>query len=251
MLHIEGRDYAGNRSTPILLPITVAPYWWQRTWARLSYAAIALGGFYALMRWRTLALRRRQHALEQRIDARTAELNHANRQLLELSRRDALTGLFNRRWLMESLQPRTDASHRAVLASLIFIDVDHFKAFNDSLGHLAGDQALRAVAETIVQQAAADAIVARYGGEEFACLVFNTERDATLALAERLRASIARRAVQIPGKGIRHLTISIGVACRRLATDDDAQALLHDADEAQYEAKRAGRNCVREAGCAT
>lgn len=250
VVHIEGRDYAGNLSAPILLPITVEPYWWQRAWAQLLYVAIALAAVYGLMRWRTLTLRRRQHALEQRIDARTAELNHANRQLLELSRRDALTGVFNRRWLMESLQPRTDASHRAVLATLIFIDVDHFKAFNDSLGHLAGDHALRAVADTIVQQAPADAVVARYGGEEFACLLFNTERDATLALAERLRASIGRRAVSIPGHGSRHLTISVGVASRRLASDDDAQALLREADEAQYEAKRAGRNCVREADCA-
>ena len=75
VLHIEARDYAGNLSTPILLPITVQPYAWQRPWARLLLAALALGVVYVLLRWRTLALRRRQHALEQRIDARTRSLN--------------------------------------------------------------------------------------------------------------------------------------------------------------------------------
>lgn len=244
VLHIEARDYAGNLSTPILLPITVIPFWWERLWALLLFALTALVVVYGLLRWRTHALRRRQHALERRIDARTAELNSANRQLLELSRRDALTGVFNRRWLMESLKPRPHGEHRAALASLIFIDVDHFKHFNDSFGHLAGDQALRIVAEVIGDCAPADAIVARYGGEEFACLLFHLDLEAAHAVAERIRAEVARRAVQTAGKSSRQVTISAGVACRLLGSEADAEALLREADEAQYEAKRAGRNCV-------
>lgn len=246
VLHIEARDYAGNLSTPILLPIEVLPYWWQRPWARALFAAAAVVVVYVLLRWRTHTLRHRQHSLEQRIDARTAELNHANRQLLELSRRDGLTGAFNRRWLMEALQPGVIRKQRSMLAALIFIDVDHFKTFNDSLGHLAGDRALRIVTETIVQWAPADAIVARYGGEEFACLLFNTDLAAARATAERIRAEIARRDVRANGQAPIHVTISAGVACRRLEPDDNAEPLLRDADEALYEAKRAGRNCVRE-----
>jgi diguanylate cyclase (GGDEF)-like protein len=251
VLHIEGRDYAGNLSTPILLPITVQPYWWQRPWALALFAAAAVVVVYVLLRWRTHTLRHRQRALEQRIDARTAELNHANRQLLELSRRDGLTGAFNRRWLMETLRPGVIRKQRAMLASLIFIDVDHFKAFNDSLGHLAGDRALRIVAETIAQSAPADAIVARYGGEEFACLLFNTDLAAAHTIAERIRLNIARRDVRASGLAPVHVTISAGVACRQLAAEDDAEPLLRDADEALYEAKRAGRNCVREVRPAT
>ncbi len=246
VLHIEGRDYAGNLSMPMLLPVVVEPYWWQRLWASLLFAAAAIAVIYGLMRWRTHTLLRRQHALEQRIDARTAELNSANRQLLELSRRDALTGVFNRRWLMESLQLGTHGERRSVMASLIFIDVDHFKQFNDSLGHLAGDEALRIVAQTISKYAPVDAVVARYGGEEFACLLFNLELPAAHAIAERIRAEVKHRAVQAPGKAPRHVTISAGVACRLLDSEEAAEQLLREADEAQYAAKRAGRNCVRD-----
>ena len=218
----------------------------KRLWASLLFAIVAIAVIYALMRWRTPALRRRQHALEQRIDARTAELNRANRQLLEFSRRDALTGVFNRHWLMESLQLGTHAEHRSVMASLIFIDVDHFKQFNDSLGHLAGDEALRIVAQAIGECAPADAVVARYGGEEFACLLFNIELPAAHAIAERIRVEVEQRAVQAPGKDPRHVTISAGVACSLLGSEDAAEQLLREADEAQYAAKRAGRNCVRD-----
>jgi len=247
ILHVEARDYAGNLSTPILLPINVLPYWWQRPWALLLFAAIAIVLIYSLVRWRTHAARRRQHTLEQRIDGRTAALNNANRQLLELSRRDALTGVFNRRWLMESLRHDIDVNPRNVLASLIFIDVDHFKAFNDSLGHIAGDHALRIVAKVIGQCAPADAIVARYGGEEFACLLFNLDLAEAHTLAERIRTEVAQRNVQPPGKTARHVTISAGVASMLLGSEDDAETLLRKADEALYEAKHAGRNCVRNA----
>lgn len=247
VLHIEARDYAGNLSKPIRLRISVAPYWWQRLWARLLFAVLAILLVYGLWRWRTHALRGQQHALEHRIDARTSELNSANRQLLELSRRDALTGVFNRRWLMESLRTGNDGRQRTGLASLIFIDVDHFKAFNDSLGHLAGDHALRIVAQTISQHAPADGIVARYGGEEFACLLFNLDLAAAHAIAERICVEVASRAVQTDDGGSHHLTISVGVASKRLVAEGAAEALLHEADKAQYEAKRAGRNCVRDA----
>ncbi|MDQ6647978.1 MAG: GGDEF domain-containing protein, partial [Pseudomonadota bacterium] len=246
VLHIEARDYAGNLSTPILLPITVQAWWWERLWARLLFAALALIAIYVMLRWRMHVLRRGQQALEQRIDARTSELSIANRQLQELSRRDALTGVFNRRWLMEALQHGTDNSQQVMRASLIFIDVDHFKAFNDILGHQAGDHALRVVAKTISKCAPADAIVARYGGEEFACLLLNLDLAGACAIAEQIRAGIERRTVQAPGKASRHITISAGVASRLLDSAGAAEALLRDAEQAQHEAKRAGRNCVRD-----
>ncbi|SFL14216.1 ligand-binding sensor domain-containing diguanylate cyclase [Rhodanobacter glycinis] len=241
VLHIEARDYAGNLSRPILLPIVVSPHWWQRWWAWLLFVAVAGLLVAVLLRWRTHALRRQQRALEQRIAEHTAELNNANRRLLELSHHDALTGVSNRRWLMESLQ-RED---RGTLASLIFIDVDHFKAFNDDFGHLAGDHALREVAEAIRKHVPADALVARYGGEEFACLLRHCDLPEARVIAERMRAEVARLAVTSAGKATRQITISAGIASRHLSTEEDRETLLHDADEAQYEAKRSGRNCIR------
>lgn len=246
VLHVEGRDHAGNLSRPLLLPLTVEPYWWQHLWARLLFAGAGIIAICALWAWRTLALRRRQHALERRIDARTKALNDANRQLLELSRRDALTGVFNRRWLMESLQAIHD-QRRGAVASMIFIDVDHFKHFNDSFGHLVGDQALRSVAETIGRCLPADAVLARYGGEEFACLLPDAELPAAHELAEKIRTEVARHAAHDAARTTRQITISVGVACRRLESEADVEILLRKADEAQYEAKRAGRNCVRDA----
>ncbi|WEN14754.1 diguanylate cyclase [Rhodanobacter sp. AS-Z3] len=245
VLHIEARDHAGNLSTPILLHITVERWWWQRLWASLLFATAAALVVAGLLRWRTHALRRRQHALEQRIDARTADLNSANRQLLELSRRDALTGVFNRRWLMESLQQASSGERRGAVASLIFIDVDHFKHFNDTFGHLAGDQALRLVAAAIGRCVSAEVILARYGGEEFACLLFNKQLLEACALAEKIRAEVAHQPVTLAGVGAYPVTISVGVACRKLDSDADTETLLRQADEAQYDAKRAGRNCVR------
>ncbi|CAM5306317.1 diguanylate cyclase [Rhodanobacter lindaniclasticus] len=247
VLHIEGRDYAGNLSQPILLPIVVTPYWWQRAWALALFAVLALAVLYGLLRWRTLALQRRQHALERRIDARTAELNKANRQLQELARRDGLTGLFNRRWLMEMLQPGPDGLRKqhGGLVALIFVDVDEFKAYNDRYGHPAGDRALRCVAEAMLEHAPGDAIVARYGGEEFACLLLHTGPDVARAIAERMRVAVAGCNVAAPGDAVRHVTISAGVACQLLSPEDDAENLLREADEALYAAKHAGRNCVR------
>nr|WP_225561788.1 diguanylate cyclase [Rhodanobacter sp. DHB23] len=249
VLHIEGRDYAGNLSRTILLPIVVMPHWWQRPAALALFAVLALAALYGLLRWRTLALRRRQHALERRIDARTEELNKANRQLQELARRDGLTGLFNRRWLMEALRPGPGGlrRQRSVQTALVFIDVDDFKTYNDRYGHLAGDHALRIVAETLLKFAPADAVVARYGGEEFACLLFDTSLGAAHAIAERMRAAVANRDAAAHGEAVRRITISAGVACQQLLPDDDAEDLLREADEALYAAKRAGRNCVRDA----
>ncbi|HEX5305312.1 MAG TPA: diguanylate cyclase [Dyella sp.] len=247
VLHIEARDYAGNPSTPLHLPIEVQPTAWQRPWAKALYLLAALGLVYLLLRWRTHAMARRQRLLEQRIDARTDALNVANRQLLELSRHDGLTGVFNRRWLMECLQPDGLRRGRMLAMALVFIDVDDFKAFNDRHGHIAGDRALRAVADALAHAAPADAVVARYGGEEFACLWPLASLADAHALAERFRREVARRNVAGDGEPPSNVTISAGVASYRLGGDEDAEALLRAADDALYAAKRAGRNCVRDA----
>lgn len=242
-LHIEAHDYAGNRSVPIVLPIKVMPHWWQRIWAWALYGLAVLLAMFGLLRWRMRNLQQRQHALEHKIAERTAELNDANQQLRELSHRDALTGLFNRRRLLESLRSGIGDERSA---SLIFIDVDHFKDFNDTHGHLAGDQALSTVAHTIRERAPGDAIVARYGGEEFACLVYDCHPLEARAIAERIRLGVEACEVPGPGGSVQRVTISVGVACLRLDSVADSHTLIHAADSALYRAKRSGRNCVRE-----
>jgi diguanylate cyclase (GGDEF)-like protein len=243
LLRIEASDYAGNMSTPIELPVSVVPAWWQRSDTRIALGLAALLAVYAFLRWRTRSLTVQRHRLEYEVADRTAELNSANARLRELSYQDALTGLSNRRSMLEALE--TLASSGTVVA-LIFVDVDRFKEYNDNFGHPAGDEALCRVASTLRSVAPENAQVVRYGGEEFACLLRDVHLEPAVQLAERFRVAVEACDVRVPGTAvINHLTISAGVATRCILSMDDAHKLLRDADNALYYAKNDGRNCVR------
>lgn len=250
VLRVEARDYAGNLSTPVELPITREATWWQRGWARAALAAAVLLLAYALVLWRTRALESQRRALEQRVSARTTELNVANARLLELSYLDALTGLANRRRLLETLEQDPAAADRDRTTTLVFVDVDHFKDYNDRYGHPAGDEALRGVAAALRHCAPAGALVARYGGEEFACLLPGAGMAQGVAVAECIRAAVVACDIPVPGSGqANRVTISAGVACAVLVDATAAHRLLRQADMALYRAKREGRNrvCTAEA----
>ena len=120
---------------------------------------------------------------------------------------------------------------------LIFVDVDHFKKFNDQFGHIEGDQALQQVASVLLAQARPYDQVARYGGEELTLILPNTDRDAGMAVAERIRL-----AIQDFAWTKRSITVSMGVAAAHNAKT--GASLLDRADRALYQAKSAGRNCV-------
>ncbi len=246
VLRIEAKDYAGNPSTPIKLPIEMAAKWWQEAWARFMFAAVVLLLGYAIVQWRTRALNAQRHDLELRVAARTTELNDANERLLELSYMDALTGLANRRRLLETLDQGPRDMQGGGPTALIFVDVDYFKDYNDRYGHPAGDEALRAVAATMRRCAPPEALVARYGGEEFACLWPQADAAQGIALAERIREAVAACDITIPGSALtQRVTISAGVAGAILSNSADAHLLLRDADMALYQAKHHGRNRVR------
>ena len=242
VLRIEARDHAGNMSTPVEIPIQVAAHWWQHPSAYgAGVLALLLLGYAAALA-RTRALRAQHEALEQRVAERTADLDAANARLLDLSYRDALTGLANRRRFLDTLE-RTPSGDRAALA---FFDVDHFKDLNDRHGHPAGDEVLRRIVEALASCAPADALLARYGGEEFACLLPGMATTDAAEVAERMRAAVAAMHVEIPGgPHDARVSVSAGVASRILRTSEDRQRLLRDADIVLYQAKDAGRNCVR------
>ena len=170
----------------------------------------------------------------------------ANAQLRELSHRDDLTGLPNRRYFQRIFGSALQASmeHGDSLA-VMMIDVDRFKNFNDSHGHLAGDNALRQVAAQLEQHfAAPGATVARYGGEEFIALVERCTAPHALALAETVRQAVEGRPVAT-GQGAKvPITLSIGVAIRD-GPDAAPGDLVARADGALYDAKEAGRNRVQ------
>jgi two-component system, cell cycle response regulator len=168
------------------------------------------------------------------------------RELEALSRRDALTGLFNRRVFDETLLEETIRSRRYQLAlSLVILDLDHFKAINDRHGHPAGDSVLKLFAGIARAQTREADTLCRYGGEEFAILLAHTPLDGAMDVARRLVATTAKTPFVV-GEASLGVTVSAGVAGLH-ASDESGQALLAAADAALYEAKRTGRNRARPA----
>ena len=162
---------------------------------------------------------------------------------LEMALIDPLTGLYNQRYLMRHLRGLLGCSQNRDIAVLM-IDVDHFKVVNDEFGHAAGDKALRLIADVLRANTRVFDSLARYGGEEFVVVMPGTDVEDATPAAERLRAAVEATVFSWKSGHSARLTISVGVAAtgQQPATPE---ALLHSADVALYEAKRAGRNRIR------
>jgi len=175
--------------------------------------------------------------LADELSVKRAELEEKSEMLSERARRDGLTNLLNHRSfhdVLESLFASRGASRLEV--SVAMLDVDHFKQFNDSFGHPAGDDVLRTVASLLASNVRAHDTAARYGGEEFAVVMPGTDAEGALALAERIRTTIERHAWPL-----RPLTVSVGVATAGRGLDTPS-SLVDAADRALYKAKESGRN---------
>lgn len=171
-------------------------------------------------------------------------------QLQDQSVRDPLTGLYNRRHMTESLRKGISRSQSlGSRLSLIAVDVDHFKKFNDNHGHDAGDMVLRAVGSVLEQACDGDEVACRMGGEEFTLILPDSAPDQVLARAEQLRSAVEAVTVRYGEKTLPRITISLGVA-HYPAHGTMPQDLMRAADEALYEAKALGRNQVHVAGLA-
>ena len=184
----------------------------------------------------------RQRYLAQ-IDWQTQQLVESQAQLRELSIRDPLTGLFNRRrgWeLLEDEIVRSDRYQRDLC--VIMLDIDNFKTINDTQGHLAGDLVLTTVAKVAGETVRSIDHLFRWGGEEFLVVLPNTKLEAALYIAERLREAIARIPIQIPSKKL-NVTASFGVT-RKDENTPDLETLVARADQAMYVAKHLGRDRV-------
>ena len=185
-----------------------------------------------------------EREIQQRIEAQ-ASLEIANRKLEALTVTEPLTGLANRRGFTEALNL---AWQQAVLGQkplgVAMIDIDNFKLYNDRYGHVAGDDCLRRVAETIHKSVRQADMVARYGGEEIALILPSADESMTMQVAERARVSV--EALRIPSEDVSRkiVTISAGVATTRPTEGSDPMALLVLADRALYQAKAGGRNRV-------
>jgi diguanylate cyclase (GGDEF)-like protein/PAS domain S-box-containing protein len=165
--------------------------------------------------------------------------------LEQLATRDGLTGLANRRCFDDTLHAEwARALRQKTPLSLLMVDVDNFKAYNDAHGHLGGDECLKRIATAVASEMRANDLVARYGGEEFAVILPNQSLKGAAIVAERIRTRVEQ--LQVPNRlaPTQHVTVSIGAATAIAGPDNDASQLVAIADAALYRAKHLGRNRI-------
>ncbi len=193
----------------------------------------------------TLGLLALTAALRRRLAEQTAVTRRQNEELMRLSFEDGLTGLANRRQFDASLALELARAARSQTPiSLLMIDIDHFKALNDALGHQQGDGCLVRVAAALRSASVrAGDLIARYGGEEFGVILPMSDEKAAFATAERMRAAVHDLAVDHPTSGCcRYVTISIGAATLLPDRSVSPKTMIALADEALYYSKQNGRN---------
>jgi diguanylate cyclase len=196
----------------------------------------------------TRQMRNTNKVLEDRLASSKSEISNLQHSLEAIraeSLTDPLTGLGNRKYFDRMIETavQTSLANNEPLSLLMF-DIDHFKSFNDSYGHLTGDQVLRLVGQSLKQLMKGQDITARYGGEEFAVVLPNTALRHALSIADQLRRTVMAKELKKKSTGeiLGRVTISVGVSLLR--PDDDTDALIERADACLYAAKRAGRNRV-------
>lgn len=200
------------------------------------------------IRWRADMHERQSFLLTERDRIQSKQLAWANRQLTVLSYTDPLTGLANRRFFDDALlRLWGQAMDLRLSLSVLMIDIDHFKRFNDSLGHAAGDKCLRRVAQAMQFCVRADKdSLARCGGEEFIAMIPGASVDEAVQIAERIRVAVQDLQIKHPSNPLsQYVSVCVGVAtAENVSSVDKADVLLNAADFALYTAKSRGRNCV-------
>ncbi|MCD9513433.1 diguanylate cyclase [Photobacterium carnosum] len=190
------------------------------------------------------------HNLEQRVQSRTKALNQANEQLQKLSRIDALTNIANRRVFDETVMTEWCRANRLGLPlSLLILDIDNFKTYNDKLGHAAGDQCLKTIASALSKvERRAGTLFARYGGEEFVLLLPGQDQPAAINNAQRLLNAMHNLALPFPSESKKDkaiMTVSIGVSTIIPSQTITYDEFFKDVDNALYQAKAEGKDCFR------
>ncbi len=260
-LTVQGSNRNGDWSPKLLVvEVEVQPVWWQSWWGRLLLLLAAALAVLGLSHWRTRVLRQRQSLLEARVAEATQALEAKTRELEESALTDPLTGLRNRRFIVqrmdddlrlvrrqfEEAQRRGAPPPEDADLCFVMVDLDHFKSINDQHGHPAGDAVLVQMRERLQEVFRESDYLVRWGGEEFLVVARGTSREGLPELAERARNLVASRPFVLPGGAPLSVTCSIGYACFPLNVANpraehwsEALAL---ADAALYAAKREGRN---------
>jgi diguanylate cyclase (GGDEF)-like protein len=247
-LEIEAQErdgaWSGRRAE---FPFNILPPWYRSWWFIILCILIPLLIAAGVLRWRMLSTQRRERELVQLVTEKTTDLQQANEKLQKLSFTDSLTGLANRRvfdQLLEKECARLTRSGEEL--SLIMLDVDHFKALNDSQGHQRGDECLGLLGAEMIRLARRRIdVAARIGGEEFAMILPGTSAADAASIGESVRLAIEELRLPHPSSlVVPFLTISVGVATASLEGWSTPEKLLAAADRALYRSKRNGRNRV-------
>ena len=207
-----------------------------------------VGAHAGLALWRSPGSRGWDHEDKLLVDAAASlirmvlEHEAIQREMARQARTDPLTGLLNRRAFLEEMARRIDRLDRDDQpGTLMFVDLDHFKAVNDRLGHEAGDQVLQCTAKMLRDTLRPSDLVARLGGDEFALWMDGADHMTAAERAERLCLEVPRALREIAGTEEPTPTVSIGIATRRAGSDEPIDSLMRRADRAMYEVKRTGR----------
>ncbi len=246
----------------LAIPVSVAPAWWQRRDLQVLAALLGLLALLATVRHRTRQLVARQRELEQKVrertlalEATTRELQAKSAELEQASLTDPLSGLHNRRFLQQHIEADAARAVRRGAAgsgaddgdlTFFLVDIDHFKAVNDRLGHPAGDAVIRQIPARLRAVFRAGDHLVRWGGEEFLIVVRDSSREAAAELAERARAAIADEPFALDDGQRLHCSGSIGFACFPLDPARPDALAWHEvvsvADAALLRAKQEGRD---------
>jgi len=259
--HVRTLALDGRPGPETSWPFHVRSPWYQSFWAIALWLALALLAVRGWAEIRERTLRQRAARLESRVQEQTVELRSkveelgrahadlaaANARLEEISQRDELTGIANRRRLQQALDDEWSHTRQAI--AFILIDLDFFKLLNDTQGHLAGDLCLQSVAVLVDREARRQGgLAARYGGEELAVLLPGVNLQTALEIAERLRQGIEGLAIPHPSTPLGKVTASLGVATLGPSPGGSAEDLIEAADMALYRAKAEGKNRVAAGG---
>ncbi|MBI6566330.1 sensor domain-containing diguanylate cyclase [Pseudomonas synxantha] len=244
------RLYAFRKSETLPLITTVALgkhealAAWRIEAALSAVVVVGLLGLTGVIGWFLILDIRRRTAAEEALRVAQQQLLDSNRQLALLAKKDALTGLANRRCFDETLALEARRAQRdGTSLALLMIDIDYFKRFNDACGHVAGDACLQAVStllEGCVQRPSD--LVARYGGEEMAVIMPATDSEGATVVAERILARLQQANIPHPGSPFGRVSVSIGIATGTGSRLEPVSGLIEAADAALYGAKAAGRN---------
>jgi len=251
---VKAINIFGKESEVSSFKFSISPPWHQTLFAYIGYVLIFILIFYIGIRLNSRRLLATKLRLEGLIKQRTVELKESNSQLVEanmklekLATQDGLTGITNHRRFKELYREEWNRAVRYTRSiSVIMIDVDFFKFYNDTYGHPMGDECLKSVAKVLDESVNRPGdIVARYGGEEFVIVLSETNMHGAEALAEKLRTNIESLGIDNRMSEVsEHVTICLGCTSTVPTKDMESSMLITSADKALYRSKQDGRNRV-------